>query len=264
MNVIKVYGGLGNQLFQYAFGKAMMHNGIDVRFDLDYFRVKRDPPRTYALDKFYTTGIKTARLGSGKEINDVKQKYIMDLNYLSTDNCDFYGYWQHPEYWLPIFSELKEEFRVRKELYTESFVELRQKMICIESISLHVRRTDYVQINGHFLLSMEYYIQALKYVVGQVYVFSDDIAWCKTQLPSDFIFVDIGDYLAFDLMRVCKHNIIANSTFSWWAAYLNDNPNKIVVTPKRWRKDPNDPAFCDPFFLQPQGWYVVDSPGIVS
>jgi hypothetical protein len=264
MNVIKLYGGLGNQLFQYAFGKAMLHNGIDVRFDLDYFRTKRDPPRTYILNKFYTTGIKTARLGSGVEKNEVRLKYIKDLNFVTMDGCDFYGYWQHPEYWLPIFPELKEEFRVCKEWYTEEFIEWRQKMICTESVALHVRRGDYVQINGHFLLSMEYYTQALKYVVGQVYVFSDDLDWCREQFPSDYIFVDIGDYLAFDLMRVCKHNVIANSTFSWWAAYLNDNPNKIVVTPKRWRKDPNDPAFSDRNFLQPDGWHVVDSPGMVS
>jgi hypothetical protein len=99
---------------------------------------------------------------------------------------------------------------------------------------------------------------------GQVYVFSDDIPWCRANFPKNFIFVDIIDYLAFDLMRVCKHHIIANSTFSWWAAYLNDNPDKVVISPKKWRKDLNDPSTCDPMFINPTGWILLDSPGKVT
>ena len=263
MNVVKVYGGLGNQLFQYAFGKAMEANGITVRYDLSWFRVSQEPPRPFILDCFnvrYRTGPLTRR----KQYDEVGLHYAKRMEFLTTDNCDFFGYWQHPGYFAAILSKLKQEFKVRKELYTDEYVDLRERIICKPSVSLHVRRTDYVKINGHFLLSLEYYQKALGLVKGSVYVFSDDIPWCRENFPSNFTFVEMEDYLSFDLMRLCKHNIIANSTYSWWAAYLNDNPEKIVVTPIQWRKDKNDPAMSDPDFMQPAGWIRIDSPGIIT
>jgi hypothetical protein len=265
MNVIKVYGGLGNQLFQYAFGKAMMHNGIPVRYDLSYFERKHDPDRHYSLDKFNTTNIKLGSLGSGKEMNEVRLKYVQNIQYIKMDKCDFYGYWQHPAYFKEIISTLVEELKVRKDLYTDEFIDLRQQMIINSSTSMHVRRGDYVSLNGHYVLSLEYYLKAVEHVAGQVYVFSDDVPWCKKNLPAEFIYVNLNEYLSFDLMRVCKNNIISNSTFSWWAAFLNDNQNKKVISPVQWRKDKNDPAWKDEEFKRPDDrWIQIDSPGTIT
>ena len=265
MNVVKLYGGLGNQLFQYAFGKAMRAKGTFVRYDNSWFFMRADnPPRTYLLDKFDTHVIIGA-MKKGRTLNEVPLKYKKNMDFLTMDNTDFYGYWQHPGYFASVLPALKQEFKVLKEYYTLEYIALREKIIMSESISLHVRRTDYILINGHYLLGLDYYNAALKSMPkGKVFVFSDDIPWCKANFIGDYTFVDQPDYLAFDLMRLCKHNIIANSTFSWWAAYLNNNPDKLVITPRRWRKDPNDPAMTDPDFMTPQGWKMIDSPGIIT
>jgi len=103
--------------------------------------------------------------------------------------------------------------------------------------SLHVRRTDYVQKAGfHPPCSMEYYEKALSIIEGNVLVFSDDLDWCKeTFLGDRFTFISGNrDYQDLFLMSMCKNNIIANSSFSWWGAWLNTNLNKKVIAPKKW------------------------------
>ena len=126
---------------------------------------------------------------------------------------------------------------------------------CLESIkktnsvSLHVRRGDYLNLKNIGVLDVDYYTKAVEYIRKNVenptfYIFSDDLEWCKNSLGflDDFIFVDrtqteIGD---LKLMSFCRHNIIANSSFSWWSAWLNQNPKKIVIAPKGWLL--NDPG----------------------
>lgn len=271
MNVIKIYGGLGNQLFQYSFGQAMVANGINVGYDISYFSRPQVYPRPYSLDRFYIGSIPLGKLSKRKEINEVRLGHVMNLDYLKMDGHNFYGYWQHPGYFDAIFSELQDQFRVQKEFYTEEFLELREKVICSNSVALHVRRTDYIQIKGHFLLSKEYHDNAIKLMreaIGdcQFYIFSDDLPWCRKNFDGLGTFVELKeDYLAFDLMRVCKHQIIANSTFSWWAARLNYTKYKKVICPARWWKNDKDLARNDPAFLHPEvSWTVIDSPGIIT
>jgi hypothetical protein len=256
MNVIKVYGGLGNQLFQYAFGKAQMLNGLDVRFDTSWYMTSQEPPRPYCLDKFYTNVPESGFKGSNRMINEVKLNYVNDPEMLKMDKCNFYGYWQHPGYYTEVMSKLKDEFRVKKEFYTDEYVKLKEKIICNDSVSMHVRRGDYISINGHHLLTKDYYSKVISMLrdKGDVYVFSDDIPWCKTQFRN-VTFIELGiEYLEFELMRLCKHNGISNSTFSWWAATLNDNPDKVIITPKKWRVKESEQAKMDERLFLPVNW----------
>jgi len=108
-----------------------------------------------------------------------------------------------------------------------------------ETVSLHIRRGDYLRTQDHHpVCSLDYYMDALSKFRDKEYkfiVFSDDVDWCRNNFNEDFIFTEGNtDYEDMWLMSLCDHNIIANSSFSWWGAWLNDNPNKRVIAPKKW------------------------------
>lgn len=265
MNVIKLYGGLGNQLFQYALGQSQKDNGINVCYENTWYTKPENHYRPYCLDKFNTKVQLGLFKSNQKTLNEVSLNYMNDILFTKVDNCNFYGYWQHPRYFTSILSTLKKEFQVKKEFYTKEYKELKEKITNTNSISLHVRRGDYVQINGHHLLPLEYYDKAFVKILEQtginvkVFIFSDDLSWCKQNLGinDNLIYVDQPEYLSFDLMRLCKHNIIANSTFSWWSAYLNDNPDKIVVSPDQWRLTKEGQSIVSKDILKPEGWQII-------
>lgn len=236
MNVIELCGGLGNQLFQYAFGRAQIENGIDVKYDLSWYRrLEKKYPRPYRLDKF-CVDVEIGSFTSRKFLREGE----FNLNLIKRNNCNFKGYWQYYGYHENILSILKKEFQVKEEFYTKGFLKLRESIINANSVSIHVRRGDYVgKKNESFgCLPFQYYFRAIvEKVKGNLFVFSDDILWCKEYFKQDYFLQKIifvhsqQDYLDFELMRLCKYNIIANSSFSWWAAYLNDDSEKIVVAP---------------------------------
>jgi len=240
MIISKIQGGLGNQMFQYAFARFLSskHN---VRFFLDTSFYKNNigaVTRLFLLDKFPNTNI--------NEFNPINLKYpiqrIPDNFFFNKieilPNMDYYldGYWQSEKYFLEIREELRNEFspptnvldKLLKTISTNS-----------NSVSIHIRRTDYVTSNGyHPVQTVEYYENALN-IIGDydnLFVFSDDIQWCKNNLNfKKMIFVEsLSEIEDLWLMSLCKNNIIANSTFSWWGAWLNKNPNKKVVAPIKW------------------------------
>lgn len=257
MNVIRIYGGLGNQFFQYALGQIQKANGIEVSYDIAWFKNPSNNNRPLSLQKFNVI-IPTSSFLEQKTLNEVSLHYVDDMMFTRLDGFNFFGYWQHPRYFAEVLPQLKQEFTVQEKFYTEQYLKLKKKIKIGNSTSLHVRRGDYIQINGHHLLTAEYYTKALEYAEGNVYVFSDDIPWCKIQfIGKQFVFVEIEDFLSFELMRLCKNNIIANSTFSWWAAYLNDNPKKIVVTPDQWRISKQAQESVSNDILRPAGWEVI-------
>ena len=237
MNIVRIYGGLGNQFFQYALGKLQEYHGIRVKYDVAFLKEGVRPnetPRKYRLDKFYTN----VQVGHFLRQHIVREQNF-NLSSLKKQNCNFWGYWQYPEMYTPIVPILKKEFCVQEEFYTPEYLELKEKITKEESVSIHVRRGDYITNKGFNVLPIEYYKRALKHVKGNIFVFSDDILWCKQNFK-DVTFVQMEDFLEFELMKLCAHNIIANSTFSWWAAFLNDNPNKIIIAPKQWRERKED------------------------
>lgn len=236
MNVIKVYGGLGNQMFQYAFGKAMSQKGIQVAYDLSWFAKPSDPPRPYGLNKFNTRVIqRTATSNCIKETEATYYHYMPE--YLKEEGKSFFGYWQNIQYVLPVLEDLKLEFKVNPLYRTFDFDRLKAQILTTDkAIGLHIRRGDYLT-KGHHLLPLSYYKEALsaEALDGQLFIFSDDISWCKQQFGETAVYIDMEDYLSLELLKLCPYKIIANSTFSWWAAMLGNN--KVVYAPVQWRLD---------------------------
>jgi hypothetical protein len=236
MIITKLQGGLGNQLFQWAYGKALAaKNGTNLFLDTSfYYNQTGNTHRNYELTKFPNLICKNP------EIEDKKTIIIGDNfqynEFIYNENYHYYlnGFWQSEKYFLNA-SDL-----IRKQLQpTTEIIEKLKQQINGKSVSLHVRRTDYVTSNGfHPVQTLEYYNKALE-IIGnhdQLLVFSDDINWCKENLKyENILFIENQDNVEdLWLMSLCDHNIIANSSFSWWGAWLNKNKNKIVIAPNNW------------------------------
>lgn len=274
MIIVNLLGGLGNQMFQYAAGRALsLRLGQPFLVDAEGFK-------DYTLHRFELTEVfhcPEARLASEEEIrrllawrypkqirNILKRPileilrgagyivepyfhYWPEINRVSGE-CYLEGYWQSEKYFKDAENVIREDFRFTKQL-TGVNLKLSQQMKDCHSISLHVRRGDYVanaQTNSvHGVCSLDYYRDAVAYMAEHVssphfFVFSDDIAWVKEHLkigfPCEYIGHNSGkdSYRDMQLMSLCDHNIIANSSFSWWAAWLNDGEEKIVIAPRQW------------------------------
>ena len=260
MIAVKLIGGLGNQMFQYALGRHLsIKNNCDLymdinefetyklhKYSLQHFQIKENflkledvPKKSFFYRfKFINTGVTQEReFNFSKNILDTKAP-----NYLE-------GFWQSELYFNEIRETLLKDFEVEKPL-TGKNLEVFEEIKGVESISLHIRRGDYVsnqQTNSfHGTCSLNYYKRALDYISDEkpddlnIFAFSDDPQWVKENLKTEIPirFVDHNDadtnFEDLRLMSLCKNNIIANSTFSWWGAWLNQNSEKIVIAPQRW------------------------------
>ena len=171
------------------------------------------------------------------------------------------GYYQSEKYFNSIKEVIKESFSFQ-EIIIKSTIEKNKEILSLTQpkVSIHLRRGDYLKLpNHHPVLTLDYFERAkLKFPENSVYiVFSDDIGWCKDNFPKgNYFFVEgQSDIEDLCLMSLCDHNCIANSTFSWWGAWLNPNPNKIVVAPKKWF----GPAYAhfSTKDLYCEGWKIV-------
>ena len=257
-------GGLGNQMFQYAIGRSLAHKlGVPLKLDTGYY--EKDFKRKYLLDNFSIS----AQVAGSEEIEKIKNKNIFQKIFGSEskkvfvepyfnfcpqvlslpDNTYLDGFWQSEKYFKDIEDIIQREFVLRNPLPPEArdLVNLINEE---NSVSIHIRRGDYVLPKYKKIFyecTSEYYNDAISTVNKETsnpyfFVFSDDIDWAKTlNLPQNTIFVGpewkLQDYEEFAIMSICKHNITANSTFSWWAGWLNKNPKKILITPKKWFVD---------------------------
>ncbi len=262
MIITELNGGLGNQMFQYAIGRCLAEkNKTELNLDV---RVFENYPqgitfRKYGLDAFNII----AEFAKEKDISRIIQmhkKEKIDVGREKGNLCfqrevldypnDVYlqGYWQCEKYFLPVENIIRKEFTLKNSLGQEASFYAEKIKNTSNTISLHIRRGDYVnnRITNqyHGTCSLEYYYKAIEYlknVLGNIniYVFSDDIAWCKSNLileeNMEFLngFKNVEDLY---LMSCCKHNIIANSSFSWWGAWLNPRKEKMVVAPEQWFK----------------------------
>lgn len=236
MIVTKLQGGLGNQMFQWAYGKALsiIHNTslyLDTSF---YINQTVNTPRNYELNKFHNIKYQEPKI-ENKPIIQINDNFnYTELLYNENNNYFLNGFWQSEKYFLNVSELIKEQLQPT----TETREKLK-KQITGKSVSLHIRRTDYVTSNGfHPVQTFDYYDKALE-IIGdydQLLVFSDDINWCKKNLKyENILFVENQDNVEdMWLMSLCDHNIIANSSFSWWGAWLNQNEDKIVIAPNNW------------------------------
>lgn len=275
--IVKLNGGLGNQMFQYAFACALEEKfNKKVSFDFCYFdEVKlcdTVTTRVYELDAFGICCPKASEndLANVKRpdfkskfkntlakkypalfgINYVREKYtsIYDEKILNYPDYIYYeGYFQNEKYFKHLRNLLLEQFSVKVPI-DEKNQKVLDNILNTNSVSIHVRRGDYVTLDYvnkiHGTCSLDYYNHAINYIASKVkkpyfYLFSDDTDWVIKNLKIDYPFtiVDFNSgkgWFDMHLMKNCKHNVTANSSFSWWGAWLNDNPRKIVVAPERW------------------------------
>jgi len=271
MIIVRLKGGLGNQLFQYALGR---HLAVKRQTDLilDSTSFQKDQLRTYRLNSFQIKAKPSNRFWFftdsriGRRLNPLLEKvralisqsitvveeksFEFDPRILDAPNFAYLnGYWQSEQYFSSIQVQLREDLQLTQALSHKQQVLADQITGNPFAVSLHVRRGDYVAdpttTAFHGLCPLEWYDQATSFILAkephaQFYVFSDDYKWVKDNLklaaPMNFIEASPDGQEAIDmhLMSLCKHNIIANSSFSWWGAWLNNNPQKIVIAPRRW------------------------------
>lgn len=296
MVMVRLMGGIGNQMFQYAAARrlAYIHN-CALKLDLGWFDeiAAADTARVYDLHVFAITGT----VASLEEVNEMMQAarsgwrlllarargrltgapvktYTKEKNFhfdseilMLPDDVYLSGYWQSEKYFSDIADILRREFTVKTppEDRNEQTVEMIRKT---QSVSIHVRRGDYVTnpfaTQYHGTCTLDYYRDAMEFVGARVedphfFVFSDDPAWARENLvsghPTNVVDCNGPDraYEDMRLMSLCRHHIIANSSFSWWGAWLCKNPDKIVIAPARWFAN----AALDTRDLLPERWIRI-------
>jgi hypothetical protein len=240
MIYVDICGGLGNQMFQYAAGLALAqsHN-TELALILSN---SRDYLHPYSLPSFKLRDYKGEFETPKNRLQDIGLMYN-DKFFNIKDGERIYGYFQNENYFKHIKNSIYEDFRL--DLDVKRSLIMPSQHCC----SLHVRRGDYlspVNIKRHGCLSLEYYKKAIEIVnsktnIKSFLVFSNDVKWCKENFNFGnytFTFAENKpDYVEVIQMSMCDAHIIANSTFSWWGAWLNKNKNAVVICPGKWYAD---------------------------
>ncbi len=270
MIIVRLIGGLGNQMFQYACGRSLSQKNnaelkLDVtgfdsyklhRYSLDAFNIKKEVASEKEIERFKNYKIRSGRrwflynklIADGSKYFQEKG-FDFDPDVLELQGDAYLdGYWQSAKYFKEIGSTIRSDFSFVLP-QGEKDKEISALINACTAVSIHIRRADYVTNTTtnktHGTCSIEYYNQAIELLAEKVsspcfFVFSDDHEWVKQNLKSTYPMVYVEhngadtNYQDLRLMTSCKHNIIANSSFSWWGAWLNANPNKIVIAPKKW------------------------------
>ena len=263
--IVRVTGGIGNQMFQYATARAVAIRN-DGELLLDIRELFKPGQRRYSLSQFRIA----ARIADFSELPPTRHSKIgYGLWYLFGSNprlvkerglalnkniltlglgCYLQGYFQSEKYFVDCAQAIRQEFQFKSPPPNEINVILLKQMLSENSVSLHVRRGDYLTSSNFDIFakcSKNYYRSAISLIAKRtgslvIYVFSDDPNWARDNLRFEFPMIVLDhnqgemDYEDLRLMSSCRHNIIANSTFSWWGAWLNRNPNKIVIAPRVW------------------------------
>jgi hypothetical protein len=289
MKAIKIWGGLGNQMFQYVYGLYLKEKFNE---EVCFYEVK-DPrnQHLFSLSKYNAPidiipfeNIKNHFLSNENNVlYRIERKILSHYPFINRSvfiepSLHFQenipagaviheGYWQSYRYFFKSFeSTLRTDFVLKENPWENHYL-----LASIEnsnSVALHIRRGDYLKAGNtkiHAQCKLAYYEDALDRILSKVsnphlFIFSNDINWAmqnlkfKHKIPMNFIDhkgVPDNTHLDFLLMRKCKHNIIANSTYSWWAAWLNDNPDKLIFAPKEWYVGKRNDAIKD---LIPENW----------
>lgn len=286
MVISKITSGLGNQLFQYALGRHLaIQNNTRLWFDLRYYHqtYETDTVRHFKLDRFqidynlldhspWLYVSKATRLLPGRSLRPLfdtrkEQQFHLDPtvplakgSFITLD-----GFWQSEGYFKPSEAIIRRELTFQRTAGPD-FEAFRRQIVAVEvPVSVHIRRGDYVnhpEFSQSFgALGLAYYEAALSRITEKnpdstLFVFSDDPNWVRQNMlfEQPHVFVtnsgpdaDVDD---LELMSLCHHHIIANSSFSWWGAWLNPRPNKLVIAPRQWFR--NKP--WDTKDLTPREW----------
>jgi hypothetical protein len=292
MIVSQVIGGLGNQMFQYAAGRAVslrsdtmlaldisnfnnyaLHQGFEllriflcpviIASEIDLKNILGWQQQ--ALIRRLLMHPTLSKLRTNKFIVEPHFHYWADIHQVPK-NAYLTGYWQSEKYFSHIAETIRADFTFSIPL-SEKNEQLAKQISQVNAVSLHVRRGDYVQnpitTATHGVCTLDYYQAAIQSIACSVaepyfFIFSDDIAWVKANLkmtfPCQFIEhnQEMESYNDMRLMSLCQHHIIANSSFSWWGAWLNPSTDKIVIAPQKWFANKNDVKD-----LIPSGWITL-------
>lgn len=287
MNIVKISAGLGNQMFQYAFHLELQHNNESPTIiDISEFQYRKHH-QGYELKKVFNIVATYATKDDTRYIADVSKSFWAQIrrnvlkipikthgklykengfNYqpavLEMKDTYMQGFWQSWKYFDNISDKVIETFSFKTPLSLENKI-CADAIIGCESVSIHVRRGDYTKKRRWeeigSVCSLDYYNWAIAHIKEQIksphfFIFSDDIEWVRKNLLLDnatFIEWNKGaeSYNDMRLMSLCKHNIIANSSFSWWGAYLNANLDKIVIAPAKWYRNTPTPDIIPPSWI---------------
>lgn len=290
MIIVQITGGLGNQMFQYAAGKALsLHHKVPLKLDLQQYRKDKhhelEIPRQFeltAFEHFEYTEATVAEIEHFTIQNNLTRRiqkilpvhkrkiytekaYPFDPHFFKA-NKDIYlkGHRQTSKYFERFSNNIRSIYQLKPEL-TSNVENIKKNLSNKNTVAVHVRRGDYLRLpiilDWHGVLSEQYYFNALEYLSErindlQVFYFSDDPEWIRDTLIPKFPGTIVSDsitktnYQDFYLIQSCKHQVVANSSFSWWAAWLNPNPDKIVIAPKKWFNN----APYDTRDLIPESW----------
>ena len=265
MIVVKLMGGMGNQMFQYALGRSLsIKYNTQLKIDLSFLKNKNMGTnftyRDYDLNIFNMSedfeigsvnllGVNEPNFSYSQPLIDmIKSKMDEDVNNSFLLN----GYWQTPKYFQDIEDQIRTDFTFRDKVEEadESIKEILNQIKSTNSVLLNVRRTDYLNTDYHGVMGDEYLKKGVELIESKIenphyFLFSDDVEWCKDNIKFDnMTIVDHsykGDRFSYylQLMKNCKHFIIPNSSFAWWAAWLNEDSDKIVIAPEKWFTDSN-------------------------
>lgn len=292
MIIVKLKGGLGNQMFQYAFARklslmkniqvkidiSLIHNEVyNHYYELNHFNIIENIASYEEVNQFIYGKFERGLHGLALKIIDkalpnhkrkvVKQpkKSFDPLILKASDNKYFDGYWGNEKYFKDIGSTVRKEFILIEKLDDKNF-EIKKKIMSVNSVSIHVRRGGYLTVEGAKRLfpvcTREYYENAINKIYSlvdnpQFFIFTQDYDWVKNNFKQNVPITTVKNkegYKDLELMKHCKHNIIANSTFSWWGAWLNNNPDKIVIAPKVWYKINSYQKMYEKGDLIPKEW----------
>lgn len=282
-------GGLGNQMFEYAAGKALAAKlGKEITLDLYALSKKtKGVQRNFELDIFdidlnISSSWKTRFLVKAFPFVDSNRKifnhafnyfrdrsaivYVHEFEDLRGDII-LHGHFQNEKYFEGYENIIRQEFTFKKPL-TGKNLELADKIKNSESVAIHIRRSDYINDSNFALCPVSYYEKAITMVSEKIanphfFIFSEDFDWVKENIKLENRSVEFVDwnkkedsYIDMQLMSLCKHNIIANSSFSWWAAWLNNNAHKMVYAPSRWFGEERRNDDLKDFY--PKDWTVIN------
>jgi hypothetical protein len=292
MIITRIIGGLGNQMFQYAAGRALSlerrqplrlditgYKGYKLHDGFELHRVFECPAAVAAAEEVHSilrwqSPVVIRRVLARPSMAFIRRDgLVVEPSFYYwpgiknvPDDCYLSGYWQSERYFQEAASAIRTDFTFKLPL-TGKDAGIADTIGQVSAVSIHVRRGDYVtdrkNVARYGICTTDYYLAAAHYISENVkepffFIFSDDIAWVKDHLkidlPCQYVDHNHGDGSHNDmrLMSMCRHHIIANSTFSWWAAWLNPDPDKIVIAPKNWFIDK---AHIDD--LYPRSWIIV-------
>ena len=259
MVISNIQGGLGNQISQWAHGKSFsLRNNTDFFVNLDFYKSQSgNTYRDFGLKKFPFISLEIdGGIDKSNFLGITDNFFYQEIKYNHLTNYNFSGYWHTEKYFSDFRDEILAQLRPGDQQTERISGIIPQGGI---SVSIHVRRTDYLKNpDFHPVQDVDYYSRALE-IIGKydcLLIFSDDIKWCRENFNfARMIFVEgLDDIDDLWLMSMCSHNIIANSTFSWWGAWLNQNEGKIVISPSRWL---GPAAGINESDIIPDGWIKI-------